>query len=177
MSKLDIYYNKHAIKNGEFIHPYKTKKEPFVKLNINSNEKNDTPSLYTLILYDPNSVSSSGTYIHWIVVNIFGNNIKKGNHIMPYVGPHPPKNTGIHNYTFELYKQLTKYNANISWDINERDMNINNLKTKLNLMQSTLIKKLIFRSSFYYGGKTNIKIKITTKRKINVGLQKTKRTK
>ena len=28
---------------------------------------------YTLIMYDPNSVTTSGTYIHWVLINISGN--------------------------------------------------------------------------------------------------------
>ena len=59
---------------------------------------------YTLIMYDPNSVSKSGTFIHWILINISGNSSvnAKNNLILPYFRPKPP-DYKEHCYTFELY--------------------------------------------------------------------------
>ena len=42
---------------------------------------------YTLIMYDPNFVTTSGTFIHWVLINISGN---KNNIILPYFRPKPP---------------------------------------------------------------------------------------
>jgi len=66
--------------------------------------QNNKRELYTLIMYDPNSISKSGTFIHWLVINIPENNINRGNIILPYFPPTPPDNNP-HYYTFELYSQ------------------------------------------------------------------------
>ena len=42
---------------------------------------------------------------HWLVVNIPGNDIGKGETIATYLGSEPPKWTGLHRNIFLLYKQ------------------------------------------------------------------------
>jgi hypothetical protein len=45
---------------------------------------------------------------HWLIGNIPGNNIKKGEILSQYIGAGPPKDTGLHRYIFILYKQKGK---------------------------------------------------------------------
>ena len=92
-----IRYKK-QIKNGIFLTPRQTQKEPSVIFNA------DKESLYTLIMHDPDA--PSGNHLHWIVVNIPGNKIKNGNILVEYKGPSPPEIPDIiHRYFFILFKQ------------------------------------------------------------------------
>jgi len=59
--------------------------------------------LSTLIMHDPDS--SQPSWLHYLVVNIPNGDISKGDVIVSYNGPSPPKDTGVHHYIFELYSQ------------------------------------------------------------------------
>lgn len=65
--------------------------------------------LFTLIATDPDAPSRSNPmyreFVHWVVVNIPGNDLRSGVEIAPYVGPAPPHGTDSHRYAFFLYKQ------------------------------------------------------------------------
>ena len=91
---MNVFYNNKEITNGELITPQKTQVKPTVDY-IASPE-----SLYTLILHDPDSVA--GNRLHWVVINIPGNNINAGNALLEYAGPSPPKGSGVHRYIFLL---------------------------------------------------------------------------
>ena len=140
MTELKIFYNNKKITENEFLTPSETKEEPIIKYNSNNDE------LYTLILYDPDSIY--GTYIHWSTVNIPGDNISKGSIVIPYIGPHPPSGSGIHNYTFQLYKQTEKKDIN---PIGDREISIEDLKNKLQV--SNLVSQFIFKSQYETGGR------------------------
>ena len=142
MSELKIFYNNKKITKNEFITPSETKEQPIIKYNSNEND------LYTLILYDPNSIY--GTYIHWVIVNIKGDNINKSSVIIPYIGPHPPSGTGIHNYTFQLYKQTEKKDIK---PLEGRQFELEDLKKKLQV--SNLLTQFVFKSQYESGGKNN----------------------
>lgn len=47
---------------------------------------------------------------HWLVGNIPGNDVAKGETLSQYVGSGPPQGTGLHRYVFLIYKQNTKIN-------------------------------------------------------------------
>ncbi|KAI7692732.1 OV-16 antigen [Sarcoptes scabiei] len=65
--------------------------------------------LYTLILTDPDAPSRQQPkyreWHHWLVVNIPGNDVAKGQTLSEYVGSGPPKGTGLHRYVMLVYKQ------------------------------------------------------------------------
>lgn len=42
---------------------------------------------------------------HWLVVNIPGNDIKKGETKFEYIGSGPPQGSGLHRYIFIVFKQ------------------------------------------------------------------------
>lgn len=61
---------------------------------------NKTDGYQTLIIYD-----STVKYLHLIISQIPGNDIAKGVIQVPYEPPHPPTNSGDHQYLFLLYTQ------------------------------------------------------------------------
>lgn len=63
-------------------------------------------------LVDPDAPSRKNPkfreWHHWLVVNIPGNDISKGEELSAYIGSGPPKDTGLHRYVFLIYKQPGK---------------------------------------------------------------------
>lgn len=57
------------------------------------------------------------SWLHWLVTNIPGNDISKGDVLTEYVGCKPPTSLNLHRYTFLLYKQ----NGQISFAENRSD--------------------------------------------------------
>ena len=148
MSKIELYYNNRKVLNDEFLKPSETQ----LKFNFDSNK------LYTLIMYDPDSVS--GTHIHWLVINI-NNNIKNGKILLPYKGPAPPPKSGKHRYTFELYEQENMLNLE---PFENRIITINSLKNQLNIVDN-YIAKIKFISQNESGGKSRRRSRKSRSRK------------
>ncbi|GLG96298.1 AAEL012666-PA [Gryllus bimaculatus] len=77
--------------------------------------KAEQSSLYTLCMTDPDAPSRKDPrnreWHHWLVVNIPGNEIAKGDTLTEYVGAGPPKDSGLHRYVILLYKQPNKIRA------------------------------------------------------------------
>jgi phosphatidylethanolamine-binding protein (PEBP) family uncharacterized protein len=140
MSKIELYYNNKKVVDNQFLKPSETQIKPELKYNFDSNK------LYTLIMYDPDSVS--GTHIHWLIINI-NNNIKNGKILLPYQGPAPPPKSGKHRYTFELYEQENMLNLE---PFENRIITINSLKNQLNIVDN-YIAKIKFISQNESGGK------------------------
>ncbi|XP_036325215.1 protein D3-like [Rhagoletis pomonella] len=71
---------------------------------------------YTLIMTDPDAPSRAKPELrewhHWLVGNIPGNELGKGEVLTEYVGSGAPKDTGLHRYVFLLYKQPKKLEFN-----------------------------------------------------------------
>lgn len=69
----------------------------------------DPNSLYTLIMTDPDVPSRrypvNREFLHWLVVNIPGDNVHGGQHVVEYFGSQPPPGTGYHRYTFAVFRQ------------------------------------------------------------------------
>lgn len=68
---------------------------------------------FKILFEDPDAPSRKepkfGEWHHWIVVNIPGNDISKGDTVAEYVGSGPPPDTGLHRYVFLVYKQQHKH--------------------------------------------------------------------
>ncbi|KAI8992075.1 phosphatidylethanolamine-binding protein [Mycotypha africana] len=98
-------------------------KEVLLGNNFTSVETKEQPTInlialsesdyYTLVMMNPDAPSRHDQKVapwrHWIVVNIADSDVKNSvsqaeNHHTPYIGPGPGENTGIHRYTFLLYK-------------------------------------------------------------------------
>ncbi|NXI40054.1 RM38 protein, partial [Galbula dea] len=64
-------------------------------------------SLWTLLLTNPDGHlrDTDSEYLHWLVANIPGNDIKSGKEICHYLPPFPAMGTGYHRFIFLLFKQ------------------------------------------------------------------------
>ncbi|KAK4019970.1 hypothetical protein OUZ56_001968 [Daphnia magna] len=67
----------------------------------------DPSSLWSLVLTNPDGHLSEkdAECVHWFIGNIPGNDIKKGEEIVSYLQPFPPRGTGSQRLVFVLYKQ------------------------------------------------------------------------
>ncbi|KRZ45524.1 Dedicator of cytokinesis protein 1 [Trichinella pseudospiralis] len=66
-------------------------------------------ALYTIVLTDPDAPSRQNPkfreWHHWLVANIPGCEINKGEVLSDYIGSGPPQGTGLHRYVFLVYQQ------------------------------------------------------------------------
>ncbi|EFX88649.1 hypothetical protein DAPPUDRAFT_41519 [Daphnia pulex] len=86
---------------GNQIKPYEAVLPPIVSYEA------DPSSLWTLVLTNPDGHLSEkdAEYVHWFIGNIPGNNIDKGDEVVSYLQPFPPRGTGSQRLVFVLYKQ------------------------------------------------------------------------
>ncbi|XP_060523328.1 protein D3-like [Cylas formicarius] len=91
---------------GNELAPTQVKDEPSVKWNADEN------AFYTICMTDPDAPSrqtpKNREWRHWLVGNIPGVDISKGEVLTGYVGAGPPKGTGLHRYVILIYKQPKK---------------------------------------------------------------------
>lgn len=96
------------VKDGNELTPTQVKDQPEV------NFKADKNSFYTLIMTDPDAPSRENPefreILHWLVVNIPGNEVNKGKVITEYIGSGPPQGSGLHRYIFFVFKQPSVLN-------------------------------------------------------------------
>lgn len=94
---------------GNVLTPTQVKDPPSVHWEPEAN------AMYTLCMTDPDAPSRKEPkfreWHHWLVVNIPGGDLGKGETLSEYVGSGPPKDTGLHRYVFLLYKQQGKVSA------------------------------------------------------------------
>ncbi|NXP46442.1 RM38 protein, partial [Heliornis fulica] len=64
-------------------------------------------SLWTVLLTNPDGHlrEADSEYLHWLVTNIPGNDIRSGKEICHYLPPFPAMGTGYHRFIFLLFKQ------------------------------------------------------------------------
>ncbi|XP_055304447.1 protein D2-like [Sitodiplosis mosellana] len=64
---------------------------------------------YTLLFIDLDAPSRKypciGAFRHWLVVNIPGNDVQKGEEVVTYRGSAPTMSSGYHRYVFLVFKQ------------------------------------------------------------------------
>ncbi|ERL88969.1 protein D2 [Dendroctonus ponderosae] len=91
---------------GNELTPTQVKDQPKLKWSA------DPSAFYTVCMTDPDAPSrKKPTYRewhHWLVVNVPGSDISKGEVLSGYVGSGPPEKTGLHRYVFLIYKQSGK---------------------------------------------------------------------
>ncbi|XP_061394521.1 protein D2-like [Musca vetustissima] len=91
---------------GVELTPTQVKNEPKVEWEA------EAGTYYTLLMTDPDAPSRKEPIMrewhHWLVGNIPGDQLKKGEVLSAYVGSGPPKDTGLHRYVFLLFKQPKK---------------------------------------------------------------------
>ena len=177
-SDIIVKYGDIKISNGIFLTPLQTSKKPII--NYNTRDTNDK---YTLIMYDSKAVSPSGNHNHWLVINIPGNSLRKGElnegtTLLSYKGPSPPSGSGEHIYTFEIYKQNGHLGKTVM-DENDRIISFNAIKNKIGIQDLTRPVISVFFYSKYtdtFGG-SNTKRNIKRKRKTIKKNRKNRRSK
>ncbi|XP_014207198.1 protein D2-like [Copidosoma floridanum] len=104
---ISLAYKGKAVKFGEELLPTDVIEQPTLEWNVA-----DPSSYYTLIMtnIDPSSRQKPiyREFLHWLVVNVPGDDVSKGETIAEYVGAGPPKNGGVHRMLFTVYKQPDK---------------------------------------------------------------------
>ncbi|SPP82096.1 phosphatidylethanolamine-binding protein homolog F40A3.3 [Drosophila guanche] len=95
-----------VVKPGMVLTPTQVKDQPSVKWDA------DASKLYTLCMTDPDAPSRKEPkyreWHHWLVGNIPGGDIAKGEVLSAYIGSGPPPDTGLHRYVFLIYEQKCK---------------------------------------------------------------------
>ncbi|CRK92648.1 CLUMA_CG006197, isoform A [Clunio marinus] len=78
----------------------------------------DDCDLFTLLMTDtdlPSRQMRMGEFRHWLVINIQGNDLNSGTTAVNFLGSGTPPFSGLHRYTFLLFKQpLGKMNFDLS---------------------------------------------------------------
>lgn len=103
---LEVKYGTEKVDLGNVLTPTKVKNPPTVSWNA------EPDAFYTLCMTDPDAPSrkdpKNREWHHWLVGNIPGSDISKGEVLSDYVGSAPPKGSGLHRYVFLVYKQPGK---------------------------------------------------------------------
>ncbi|XP_013784276.1 protein D3-like [Limulus polyphemus] len=101
---LEVNYGSYEVKLGNELTPTQVK-DPPTRINYPVEDN----ALYTLCMTDPDAPSRQNPkfreWHHWLVVNIPGSEVDKGEVMSQYIGSGPPKGTGLHRYIFVVYKQ------------------------------------------------------------------------
>jgi phosphatidylethanolamine-binding protein (PEBP) family uncharacterized protein len=102
---MNVFYGKTKVLDGNYITKQQASTMPDINLDLQPKK------LYTLLLMDPDAVE--GNKIHFLLLNYSIHN--QGNIILPYVGPNPPKGSGIHRYYFLLIQQKSLIEPNLNF--------------------------------------------------------------
>lgn len=107
---LKVSYGKEEANKGNELTPTVVKNKPKVEWVA------EEGAFYTLLMTDPDAPSRTNPKMkewhHWLIGNIPGNQIEKGDVITDYVGSGPPKGSGLHRYVFLVFKQPKKITFN-----------------------------------------------------------------
>uniref|UniRef100_W8BVQ1 Putative odorant-binding protein A5 n=2 Tax=Ceratitis capitata TaxID=7213 RepID=W8BVQ1_CERCA len=103
--KID-YNNGLEVGKAEEFTPTQTKDEPALEWTA------EPDAYYTVIMINPDVPTRQNPtwreWLHWLVVNVPGGDIAKGDILAPYIGPMAPKMSGLLRYVFLIYKQPGK---------------------------------------------------------------------
>ncbi|XP_058061900.1 large ribosomal subunit protein mL38 [Anopheles bellator] len=102
----------HPVRYGNLLKPTEAQSAPSVEFDgrfqfAGPAKTGKNESWWSLLLTNPDGHFEDGEkeYCHWFVGNIPDGDIKRGEVLMPYLQPFPPKGTGYHRHIFVLYKQ------------------------------------------------------------------------
>jgi len=88
---------------GNELTPTQVKDQPKFSFEAKSDQ------LYTLAMVDPDAPSRKDPkfreILHFLVANIPGQDVSKGDTLAEYIGSGPPQGTGLHRYVFLVYHQ------------------------------------------------------------------------
>ncbi|RZC39025.1 PBP domain containing protein [Asbolus verrucosus] len=105
-STLQVAFGANQVSLGGELTPTQVKYSPLVSWEV------EEGSHYTLIFTDPDAPSRANPirreFLHWLVVNIPGSDLSQGQVLAEYLSSAPPKDSGLHRYTFLVYKQAKR---------------------------------------------------------------------
>jgi protein FLOWERING LOCUS T len=100
-----VSYGARKVTSGIELTPSETQDQPEVRV--------EGTKTYTLIIVDPDAPSPEHPkyrcFLHWLIVNIPAHDFARGEELVEYIGPSPPK--GKHRYIFCLYEQHGRMKA------------------------------------------------------------------
>ncbi|CAK1590510.1 unnamed protein product [Parnassius mnemosyne] len=88
------------VEEGNEITPTQAKDQPTVSWDTEQN------AFYTIVMTDPDARIRE--WQHWLVGNVPGSDVSKGDVLSAHVGAGPTLGTGLHRYVFLVYKQPDK---------------------------------------------------------------------
>ncbi|XP_017484222.1 PREDICTED: 39S ribosomal protein L38, mitochondrial [Rhagoletis zephyria] len=100
--------------NGNVIKPAEAVSAPEVTFDGTidpiTGKKSEGDFFWTLVASNPDAhfSDSSSEYVHWFISNIPNGDVKKGEVLVDYLPPFPPKGVGYQRMIFVLYKQNGK---------------------------------------------------------------------
>uniref|UniRef100_A0A646QDK5 PBP1 n=1 Tax=Hemiscolopendra marginata TaxID=943146 RepID=A0A646QDK5_9MYRI len=128
-NKAEIKYGSVELKMGNVLTPTQVKDPP-----THISYPTEAEHLYTLCMTDPDAPSRKDPkfreWHHWLVVNIPGTDVSKGETLSEYIGSGPPKGTGLHRYVYLVYKQPEKLKPTETRLTNRSGDNRGNFKIK-----------------------------------------------
>lgn len=88
---------------GNRIFPAEASSEPTVRYSAGDVDG----TLYTLMMTNPDGhlLDDDGEYVHWLIGNIPGNDVSRGEKLVDYIQPFPVRGTGAHRLIFVLFEQ------------------------------------------------------------------------
>uniref|UniRef100_A0A6G1SG27 Phosphatidylethanolamine-binding F40A3.3 n=2 Tax=Aceria tosichella TaxID=561515 RepID=A0A6G1SG27_9ACAR len=96
---------------GNELTPTQVKDQPKFSFNAKPDK------FYTLAMVDPDAPSrkdpANREILHFMVANIPGSDVSKGDTFAEYVGSGAPEKTGLHRYIFLLFEQKEKLNSDL----------------------------------------------------------------
>lgn len=129
MNNFIINYNGTIASNGNYISLSKTTDQPIIRYYPRQTK------YYTLLMFDPDAPSRenpiNGNWLHWLVTNIYEDNIGTGDIIMNYQPPSPPYKSGVHRYIFMLLEQNNR--THFSQILNRAKFDLENFIETYNL--------------------------------------------
>lgn len=92
------------VHRGNVVKPHEAASAPTVTFS------SEPSQLWTLVLTNPDGhlTEDNKEYVHWLVGNIPGGDVNKGEIVYDYLQPFPPKGVGFQRLVFVLYKQDQK---------------------------------------------------------------------
>lgn len=106
-NEVEVSYGANKVEMGNELTPTQVQKPPtHISYPVESG------AMYTVIMTDPDAPSRNNPkfreWVHWMVGNIPGGDVHKGETLSEYVGAGPPNGTGLHRYVYLIYKQPGK---------------------------------------------------------------------
>jgi len=119
---LEVRHGAHKLDFGNHLTPTQVK-DPPTQIHWQA----DPNSFYTLLFLDIDVPSRQDPQYreveHWLVVNIPGNQVEKGDTLAEFISSGPPQGTGFHRYLYLVYKQPGKIHDQEHAFISKRSVN------------------------------------------------------